>query len=140
MSKLFIIGNGFDLAHDLPTSYYNNFRPIAIHNEPYREFWDLYQTEKEDVWADFENNLAIPDFNSLEEIFNGYEPDYYSDHESDRDSIITQSDISGNLEKSLYEFAENAEEEIKNKYPKDCFSKLFNSGEYFISFYYTHTL
>ena len=140
MKRLFIIGNGFDLSHNLPTSYYNNFRPIAESNEPFCGFWDLYQTQDDDVWADFENNLGIPDFNSLEEIFVGYEPDYFSDHESDRDSIITQSDISGNLSKSLYEFAEKAEESILEKEPKECFINLFVSSDYFITFNYTHTL
>ena len=33
MSKLFIIGNGFDLAHSIPTSY-NDFRAFLISKYP----------------------------------------------------------------------------------------------------------
>ena len=45
------------------------------------------------IFDEFENLLGCPDFNALEEIFYGYEPDYFSDRESDRDSIIYQVDL-----------------------------------------------
>ena len=96
-NRLFIVGNGFDLAHKLPTSYPDHFKKIAESNESITNFWDIYQTEKPNIWSDFEYCLGRPDFNSLEQIFDGYAPDYLSDHESDRDAIITQVDISGNL-------------------------------------------
>ena len=69
-SKLFIIGNGFDIAHHLPTRFNPNFKNIAMKYE-HGKFWDLYQSCKNDIWSDFENLLARPDFNGLEEIFNG---------------------------------------------------------------------
>ena len=34
-------------------------------------FWDLYQSCENDIWSYFENLLVCPDFNALEEIFNG---------------------------------------------------------------------
>ena len=34
------------------------------------------------IWSDFENLLANPDFNSLGEIFTDYVPDYLSDRDS----------------------------------------------------------
>lgn len=33
MTKLYIIGNGFDLAHRLPTSYEKNLKPILEKND-----------------------------------------------------------------------------------------------------------
>lgn len=105
--RLFIIGNGFDIAHNLPTKFDPHFKTIANQYELY-SFWDIYQTQNENIWSDFENSLAHPNFNFLEEIFNGYEPDYYSNKESDRNAIITQVDLNGNLACSLYEFANNA--------------------------------
>lgn len=105
--RLFIIGNGFDIAHNLPTKFDPHFKTIANQYELY-SFWDIYQTQNENIWSDFENSLAHPNFNFLEEIFNGYEPDYYSNKESDRNAIITQVDLNGNLARSLYEFANNA--------------------------------
>lgn len=44
-NKLFIIGNGFDLAHNLPTRFDPDFRNIARKHEQ-DNFWDLYQSRK----------------------------------------------------------------------------------------------
>ena len=73
MKKLFIIGNGFDREHNLSTAYNPHFKEIAERNEQISYFWDIYQSRGVDIWADFENCLAHPDFNSLEEIFDGFE-------------------------------------------------------------------
>ena len=139
-NKLFIIGNGFDLAHGLPTAFDPNFKAIAERNEVVRNFWELYQSKEPSIWADFENCLGRPDYNSLFEIFEGYSPDYYSDHESDRDAIITQADISGNLNKSLVMFAQNADSKISNINQLDSYKKLLGKEDYYITFNYTHTL
>ena len=137
--RLFIIGNGFDRAHDLPTRFDLHFKTIANQYELYN-FWDIYQTQNVNIWSDFENNLAHPDFNTLEEIFNGYEPDYYSDRESNRNAIITQIDLNGNLYRSLYEFANNAERQLVNTNPLSKFEFEFSINDLFITFNYTHTL
>ncbi|EPU3389662.1 AbiH family protein [Listeria monocytogenes] len=113
MSKrLFIIGNGFDLSHNLPTRFNPDFKLIAKKNEQISCFWDFYQSQEIDIWSDFENLLAKPDFNELDQIFEGYEPGYSSDYERDRNAIITQVDLNGNLIDSLYEFAIQAEQQI----------------------------
>ncbi|MBE5857973.1 MAG: hypothetical protein E7296_10475 [Lachnospiraceae bacterium] len=138
-SKLFIIGNGFDCAHDLPVRFNPDFKRIADRLE-INGFWDIYQTKEEDIWSDFENLLAVPDFNSLENIFNDFLPDYYSDKEGDRDEICHQAEFSGNLYKALCEFANMAEREIKNTRPKYTFRKQFDAETCFITFNYTHTL
>lgn len=41
--KLFVIGNGFDLAHNLPTRFDPDFKNIATKCES-ESFWELYQT------------------------------------------------------------------------------------------------
>lgn len=137
--RLFIIGNGFDRAHELNTAFDPDFKIIANKYELYN-FWDIYQTHCDNIWSDFENNLAHPDFNSLEEIFNDYEPDYYSNRESDRNAIITQVDLNGNLTRSLYEFADNAEKQLANTKPLLKFQSEFIGNDLFINFNYTHTL
>ena len=53
---LFIIGNGFDLMHGVPSSYYNFRDSMGRHNE-LREMLERY-IRKEDLWADFEESLA----------------------------------------------------------------------------------
>lgn len=72
IKRLFIVGNGFDLAHNLPTSYEKDFKRIAKNNESVSNFWELYSFDGSKIWSNFENCLAHPDFNSLEEIFNGF--------------------------------------------------------------------
>ena len=112
MSRLYIIGNGFDLLHKLPTKFDPDFKNIAEKNEVISQFWSLYSSYGDEIWSDFENILGKPDFNSLEEIFGNYYPNYMSDYESDRDGIISVAEESGKLEQSLEEFAIQAEKSI----------------------------
>jgi hypothetical protein len=135
-----MIGNGFDLAHGMPTDFRRDFKPIAEKYETDYRFWDLYQTRDEDIWSDFENLLAHPDFNELEAIFDGSYPDYTSDRESDRDGIISVAEFSANLKESLSEFANNAEKSLDNVKKKMKFADLFSKDDFFINFNYTHTL
>lgn len=138
-NTLFIIGNGFDKAHGLPTDYLKDFKPIAEkHEENY--FWDLYQSKEATIWAHFENLLAYPDFNQLEEMFNGYEPDYSSDRESDRDDIINQAELNEKLFEALYEFVNNAEECLNKAKKNPYIEKILCRDGYYITFNYTHTL
>ena len=51
-NKLFVIGNGFDLAHNLPTRFDPDFKNIARKYEQ-DNFWDLYQSRENDIWSDF---------------------------------------------------------------------------------------
>ena len=140
MNKLFIIGNGFDREHKLPTAYDPHFKEIAEKIEQISYFWDIYQSREVDIWANFENCLAHPDFNSLEEIFDGYAPDYASEYERDRNAIITQVDLNGNLLEALYVFADRAECAIDNVLPLSKYSGYFNQNDLFITCNYTHTL
>lgn len=49
-SKLYVIGNGFDLAHKIPSTFNPDFKNIALKYESrYQCFWDLYQTKNEDI-------------------------------------------------------------------------------------------
>lgn len=137
--KLFIIGNGFDLAHGLPTRFDPDFKNIARKYEQ-DNFWDLYQTRENEIWSDFEYLLGCPDFNTLEEIFNGYAPDYLSDRESDRAGIIYQVELNGKLQVALDEFACEAEDSLCDIQPKDFIEQILDLDGYYITFNYTHTL
>ena len=55
-STLYIIGNGFDLMHRVPSSYYNFRDSLGKHNR-LREMLECVLTPK-DIWADFENALG----------------------------------------------------------------------------------
>ena len=78
--KLLVIGNGFDLAHNLPTKYtdflryckeYNEKDPVSVSDDMNQEFlnfiknniWLNYFTklnkrDKENTWIDFEKEIA----------------------------------------------------------------------------------
>lgn len=56
---LYIIGNGFDLLHGVPSSYYNFRDSMGLRNE-LRKALEMY-IRKEDLWADFEESLAYLD-------------------------------------------------------------------------------
>ena len=49
-NKFFVIGNGFDLAHKLPTNFDPDFKKIARINGT-QLFWELYQIHEEDIWS-----------------------------------------------------------------------------------------
>lgn len=53
---LYIIGNGFDLMHRVPSSYYN-FRDSLGKNNRLQDDLEIALTS-EDIWADFENALG----------------------------------------------------------------------------------
>ena len=139
-NRMFIIGNGFDLAHALPTRFDPDFKEFAEAYEQW-DFWGRYQTEQENIWSDFENLLAHPDINTLEEIFNGYAPNYLSDRESDRDAIIYQVELNGRLNDALTAFANNAEQVMKERVNKISYlENIIDSEACYLNFNYTHTL
>lgn len=72
--KLWVIGNGFDLALGLRTGY-NNFRSFLRHGDP-RKYEDLTKLFPDNGdWSDFEEKLADPSeqflniIDSIEENF-----------------------------------------------------------------------
>jgi hypothetical protein len=62
-TSLFIIGNGFDLMHNVPSSYYN-FRDFLGWNNELRNALEIY-IKKDDLWADFEESLAYIDDDAM---------------------------------------------------------------------------
>jgi hypothetical protein len=58
-TTLFIIGNGFDIMHGVPSSYYN-FRDTIGKNNILRFTLETY-IRKDDVWGNFEDGLAYLD-------------------------------------------------------------------------------
>ena len=144
MAKLFIIGNGFDLFFELPTST-NDFV-----NQLEQKPFECFESAKEAYlyygvdWSTFEEGLASIDLEIIsEEIVEG--PDYMSDHESDRDGVIwTVQDYTDKLlqvrEEALINMVQIAEDKIETLstffYP-DFFDSTVDE---IISFNYTSTI
>lgn len=85
--KLFIIGNGFDIGHGLPTGYWD-FRTFLdlVYPEFLRSFeehYDIYpgmsaEAKKKTLWSRFESNLANIDEDTIIEIGTSIELDLES--------------------------------------------------------------
>ena len=66
-TNLYVIGNGFDLWHGLPTSYkcFNCFMH-RMHPQKHDIIGHLFnQNDPNALWSDFENQLGAPDLNSM---------------------------------------------------------------------------
>lgn len=60
MTRLIILGNGFDLHHKLPTSYTNHLVPILENNneELFHKLNKLYFNSDIELWSEFENKIG----------------------------------------------------------------------------------
>lgn len=85
--KLFIIGNGFDIGHGLPTGYWdfrtylNLVRPEFL--QSFEEHYDIYpgmsaEAKKKTLWSRFESNLANIDEDTIIDIGTSIELDLES--------------------------------------------------------------
>lgn len=136
MKKLFIIGNGFDLYHGLPTSV-SDFEKIIEKNDEN----EYYLNAVED-WSEYEEALSYFDTENMAEMHVEF-PDYLSDYDRDRECVINQmeqkmDEMSDILIESLREMVENAEEIIEENVDKSVHVSMKDS--IFLSFNYTSTL
>lgn len=66
MKTLYIIGNGFDRHHKLPTEY-KDFNKYVINNstslrDDFEEYFSLRKDKKDNLWSDFEKDLGTFDY------------------------------------------------------------------------------
>ncbi len=75
---LYIVGNGFDLHHDVASSY-GCFRDWLKRNNP--ELFGVYSTicRYDALWSDFENGLAYVDRDYFINFAESFLPDYHKD-------------------------------------------------------------
>lgn len=90
---LFIIGNGFDIMHGVPSSYYN-FRDTIGKNNILRFILEAY-IRKDDIWGNFEDNLAYLDremmLGTVDDLLSGFGvPDEEDDDFSAADFFAAQ--------------------------------------------------
>ncbi len=138
MTTLYIIGNGFDLWHELPTSYdhfYQFAKDVLEELEPYYEV-DAVQGR---LWCDFEKSLGFFNWSQFYEFY---------DHTDVTSEDFRPSEAFG-LEDELTEEAEHLVKKIR-----DCFhawiddidvssakrKMRFAPSSRFLTFNYTATL
>lgn len=159
MSSLNIIGNGFDLYHGLPTSYYF-FACYVLENseEIYDQLANMYGISKglyshiseeltrgiDDIgfWSEFEKSLGYIDSGWVEEsLLDELDlecPDFAVTLEIDKPNLV--SDIKEMLHNWIFYTVDKDEvySIVKNKLSDNLIK--FGADDDFISFNYTHTL
>lgn len=141
MSKLYIIGNGFDLHHGLSTSYTDFEHHLKTHHIQLLDSLNKYYSFArfdQDLWSKFEENLANLDKDGLIDYLSEYYDDT-SDRGRNAMGIETETYLkllTNGLRREFSEFILKAETKIIDrikKIPIDIDAK-------FISFNYTNTL
>ena len=136
--KLFIIGNGFDLATGYETSYSNFKDYLAEKGAKYSisgfSLIELLTEDDFDLWKNFEENLANLSFKNLFRKCDGVE--------KNKKIKEVLNDIYTNLYKVLgnafSDFIESATRDIKPA--NQLFKPLFGPDDTFITFNYSQTL
>lgn len=147
---MYIIGNGFDIHHDIPSKYYDRnggdcFRKWLDENDCdlLCKIDDDFGYQTDEWWEKFEENLASVETLRIafEEAFEHY-PNYGSEDFHDRDwyeaGVATESRLNG-----VFSEIQNALCKWIAQLPNGNDKKkirLLNENSLFISFNYTHTL
>ena len=143
MGKLYVFGNGLDKHYGLKTAP-ADFSDILRNKRIYNEFEDATEifAGYNVGWGNFEEDIAEIDLEQLENNQVNY-PDYVSDHEYDRDGVITKvayylDSLRKAIFDSLSEMVINAEQNIQSL-PMDS-RWLFEDEDMILSFNYTSTI
>lgn len=147
-TTLHIIGNGFDLAHGLKTSYRDFREWICAHKKefPINEFFlaEAFGCTSDELWSDFETVLGqMNPVTYLQGIYQDYENEEMED-QSEQVSSYIMSNFGSTFEKVIEGFRKwarhinVAEAESKIRELENLFQ--FDTNGLFVNFNYTNTL
>lgn len=149
MTKIFVIGNGFDLDHGLPTKYCDFFRYLSSFPEG-QIFIDAIEkfscNYTQELWSNFEEELGylsvdtvMEEATSRKEEFNS-EFDYGPLDDSHITNFLYDDYYSalGFLDDYVGQWARLID--ISNINKKDIYEKIFDRNSVFITFNYTKVL
>lgn len=147
MKKLCIIGNGFDMHHQMKTNY-EKFHDYVVANYPdLLEVMEQYYNIEDDseLWSEFEKGLASFDPEVLQDKFSeeGFEADYGSEDFRDRDMYAYQIAIESDLEPLENDLQEAFAKWIHSQsYPADIdsYKITLDASAFYLTFNYTTTL
>ncbi|EKB07804.1 bacteriophage abortive infection AbiH family protein [Myroides odoratimimus] len=145
-TKLYIIGNGFDLHHYLKTSY-NDFANYLRknHNDIYSilESYVSYPTSDKDLWSRFEENLANLDAEEILSEHSDTLPNYASDDFRDRDRYVFPDIMEEHFQKltsGLFSAFEEFIQQVEYPYYSWEHKIEIDKEATFLTFNYTNTL
>ena len=135
MGDLIILGNGFDLAHELPTKY-SDFRDFTwINNREFYEQLTKYIFE-DDLWNDFENALGSFDDGEIKEMSEAVYLNYGNKYYNYEGVITDELEFSTQISEYLSEWIKSIDTKTKPVVSR----KIINNENIFINFNYTDTL
>lgn len=143
MKTLYVIGNGFDIYHQIKSNYKYFKKYLEKENEDLLEVIGKYYDTSDDslLWWQFENALKDFDPTELEEQFSDYMPNYASDDFRDRDRY----DLQIFIEQGLEPLKDDLQSAFNNwilslKQPNITPKIEFEKDAIFLTFNYTDTL
>lgn len=141
MKKLYIIGNGFDLHHNLKTSYDYFHSFLKTMNPDLIEFLERYfQFNVDDnyLWSKFEEDLGT--FNSTE-LWEDYSPKFDADDDLQYSSFFgTEDEINEVLERTLDSLRSVFSDWIESIEIKSDIKIEVDKKAFYLTFNYTHLL
>lgn len=144
--QLYVIGNGFDIHHDLDTKYSSFGKYLYEENEELYELVIQYigfPDTDDDLWYRFEENLANLEYDSLLSSKTNYLPNYGSDDFRDRDRYDFEYAIKDQHDKLTTELREEFRNFILAAEIPDNAAETkieLNKEATFLNFNYTDTL
>ncbi len=145
--RLYIIGNGFDLNHGLPTSYWH-YRDYLCQNNPrlVRDYecgayFRAAEGRPDTQWNDLENGLVLFYEDAFEKIVPAYYPDMNSERTPGWDDINVEIENRFSFLRSFtgeyfYRWISDFEHNYSNVFPKYELSP----EDVYVTFNYTRTL
>lgn len=135
MGDLVILGNGFDLAHGLPTLY-SHFRDFVWNNN--REFYGQLTKYifEDDLWNDFEKALGSFDDREIKELSEAAYLNYDDNYYGYKQAISEELEFSTKISEHLSEWIKS----INTKIIPIISRKIINNDNIYINFNYTDTL
>lgn len=138
-SILYIIGNGFDLAHGIKSSYCD-FREWLVHNKNNLvSMMDIFFSNKRDIWSSIEQ--ALGEYNE-ESILDYCRPDEEFDYDHSLSASARVEDSPMAILLPVLEEFRNAFRDWVNSIEISAIEKMYklNPNSRYLSFNYTDTL
>lgn len=142
-NKLYIIGNGFDLHHNLKTSYANFCLYVRENDKELYEFLEWYvdvELDKDGLWKDFEKSLGTFDHGAFYSDYDYTEPSSDKFRLSDmfgvEDELTEKSEtMIQKMRQALYDWLDEVD------YPDNGYKALLlETNANYLTFNYTNTL
>jgi len=142
MKKLYIVGNGFDRFHNLPTTYSDFHKFVAANHQDLENIFEEYfmlTSYSDHLWKDFENDLStfkwkafFDDINNIDVSDENFRPSYIYGLEDD---LVQESDL------LIDKIREAFEDWLTDLSLEDTNRKLLlEENSFFLNFNYTLTL